>query len=144
MRQVEYKQHEIPCIGVSIQVQDEIGDGHSRGKSPCFNSHADCAMNHLIRLVAEYIFWATAKELMGNLHQYLEHRMRVKRTHLDNNSCGNHYITCHACRQPQLQEITSHCYSKMEWKQTCSNWFVQLCSWCGRVIRKVAWLIEVE
>jgi len=74
---VAYEQHKVPCSNMSIQEQDEIGDGHSCSESPCFDSQADCAMNHLIRLVAEHILRATAKELMRNLHQYFEHRRHV-------------------------------------------------------------------
>lgn len=59
-------QHEQRKIGSTIQnisapcIQ---ANDKSRGKSPCFHSHADCAMNDLVCLEAEYIFRA-AKELM--------------------------------------------------------------------------------
>jgi len=62
--EVQHEQRKIGSTNYSISGPCIQGNGYSCGKSPCFHSHADCAMNDLVCFGAEYVSRATEKELM--------------------------------------------------------------------------------
>ena len=61
---LQHEQRKIGSTNRSISGPCIQSNGYSRSKSPCFHSHADCAMNNLVCLGVEYISRAAEKQLM--------------------------------------------------------------------------------
>jgi len=75
--EMEYEQQKINSTDWSISGLRIQENDHSCGDSSRFDGHADCAMNNLICLVAEYISGAPEKKLMWNVLYLLNNTMHI-------------------------------------------------------------------